>query len=367
MGAFLGLIMAFLLSLDRAQAYEVDQFTHRAQVPTRGDSLTLLDEEVRRQMGLAIEHVNERMRKRAERCVPGVADHEERVEEALERVLVGDNPVSTKFEKWVMGLPEGEVLVSTPPGQSLYAADRKYSLIVLTGMIVPEILVAGQRVGTDKIGHFVQLGYRLHRKLRRERVAAGGCRALVDRSSELGYYGCTSGGFVYAYGDMAANLAGIVFWDRVVGVGGDSYIVCGADGRYQLNPSCKPFSFAEYVNPLWDEAINCSMDCQARDRFRPSRNVTVTAQVGRYGCPWREARAPWGGTELSGPEFCAKVREAHAAGVRLGVPGESIQGASCLEEIVSPACLKPFRLDPVPESGGDSPFESLEPPEACRP
>ena len=363
----IGLLTTLLLAVSQAHAYEVDQFTRRAVVPSSGDSLTLLDQEVRRLMGVAIEQANERMRKRGDRCVPGLLEHEERLEEALERLLVGDNPVSTKFEKWVMGLPEGQVLVSTEPGQSLYAGHSKYALVVLSGMIVPEILVAGQRVGTDKIGHFVQLGYRLHRKLRRERVAAGGCRALVDRSSELGYYGCKSGGFVYAYADMAANLAGIAFWERVVGLGGDSYTVCGADGRYKLNPESNPFSFADFVNPLWDEAVNCSMDCQARDGYRPSLNVTVAARVGKYGCPWSEARVPWGGVQLSGPEFCARVREAQAAGGRFGVPGETIRGASCLEEIVSPACLRPFRLNPAVDSGRGLQFEALQPPEACQP
>jgi hypothetical protein len=165
------------------------------------------------------------------------------------------------------------------------------------------------------------------------------CQSLVRLTSELGYYGCMSGGFIYSYGDMMANFAGLQLWGRMVGNSSDKYISCGTNGRFEINPASKAFSFADYVSPFWDEAVNCSMDCAIEDRFRPSQEVPVMKRIGKYSCPYPQAKFSWAGEATDGEHFCKKASEDYQAH-RPIFPAGFLGGSGCLEEVVSPTCLQ---------------------------
>jgi hypothetical protein len=320
--------------------YEVDSFTRRDRVPDL-DSLPLLDERVQGALREATKRMNLELQQKALKCIPGDALLQGRLEDILAELLVGSSPVTTRFEKEFMALPEGRYAISTRPVDSIYN-HPKYQMIVISGMIVPELLVGGIRTGTDKLGHFVQLGYRLHKRSRlssRSRRPLKRCEDLARVTSESGYYGCGSGGFVFSYADMIANVAGLRFWQKVVSLPAESYISCAEDGLYRVQePSALHFTFADYVSPLWDEAVNCSMDCPIGRGFESSQAVTVTSRVKRYSCPWPKAEFEWQGQKMSATQFCSDFARSFREN-RSPFPVGFEGATDCVQEVVSPACL----------------------------
>ena len=72
-----------------------------------------------RELDAAIADANNRLARQGVRCSPGDPTSGERIDSALAARLVGKNPVKTRVDAWLMGLPEGEFLVSTPPVDSV--------------------------------------------------------------------------------------------------------------------------------------------------------------------------------------------------------------------------------------------------------
>ncbi len=141
----------------------------------------------------------------------------------------------------------------------------------------------GILVGSDKLGHFFDEGFeeftRAHKK--------GGS---VDDAlqygvdSEEGFYGLATTG-VNSYGDRVANFNGLRFWERALGeralgLGADSpYIVCEAK-RWKRGAV---FSFADFVDAGWDEAINCSAYKDAD--FEAKVNARIATLEAKFGRP----------------------------------------------------------------------------------
>lgn len=109
-------------------------------------------------------------------------------------------------------------------------------------------------IGTDKFGHFLDMGYAYFKKLYRDNKSLTEVLRFGERS-ERTYYGLAITG-IYSYADLAANLDGVNFWKRVAGLveGQEPYVKC-IDNHWVLNAH---FDVMDYVNPAWDEGINCN-------------------------------------------------------------------------------------------------------------
>lgn len=173
---------------------------------------------------------------------------------------------------------------------SIYGA-RPYNqpwLWPFTGRIIllaDSIRLSGRVIGLDKINHFVREGLAHWHAVSRDRrdIAVvferelGASRAWF-RFTEHGLKGRSLTGVV-AYADLAASYSGFTFWSDLLSVGRpESYV--GYDSATQRHAQTRVFTFADYVNDAWDEAINCSA-------FDPTLGRQVAAALDRRSvtCP----------------------------------------------------------------------------------
>jgi len=158
--------------------------------------------------------------------------------------------------------------------ESIYHAFRIFEAPSLggdEGRLAAVVNLGGSLVGADKLGHFFSQGYSYFEKAY---LQGKGLNAALDYGewSERTYYGALLTG-VYSYADLAANLNGMRFWINLLKEHPDPL---GDDGRLPY-VSCfqghwiknRDFDWRDYVDPAWDEAINCS-------RFR---NETLMEKV----------------------------------------------------------------------------------------
>ncbi len=152
--------------------------------------------------------------------------------------------------------------------------------------IAPTVVVNGVRIGTDKLSHFVSLGWQLYaryRRLRRrgasEREAElAALRAGFDgeRYFLLGYR--TSG--ILSLSDMEADFEGMLFYRDLCG-GADPVLVRTARG-WSIR---RPIDIGRYVTPEWDESYEPQI-------YRPGRWRKVKPVLRGYcswlGSPWLE-------------------------------------------------------------------------------
>lgn len=117
--------------------------------------------------------------------------------------------------------------------------------------IDPTLSVAGVKLGTDKIGHFIDHGFNLFRLLE----SGGTIEEVLGKSveEEEGAFGLFTTG-VKSYADIVSNMEGVEFWENIYGKGKLSYTAC-VDGKLVQS---RPFRFSDFVNPAWNEATNCS-------------------------------------------------------------------------------------------------------------
>jgi hypothetical protein len=158
--------------------------------------------------------------------------------------------------------------------QSIYHAFRIFEAPSLggeEGRLAAVVNLGGILVGADKLGHFFSQGYSYFEKAF---LQGKGLEAALDYGewSERTYYGAMLTG-VYSYADLAANLNGMRFWIHLLKehpdpLGNDDrlpYVSC-FQGHWIKN---RPFDWRDYVDPAWDEAVNCSQ----------FRNETLMAKV----------------------------------------------------------------------------------------
>lgn len=101
-------------------------------------------------------------------------------------------------------------------------------------------------VGSDKLGHFFDTGHTYYQKSSFKEALDYG--EMTERT----YYGLQMTA-VYSYADLAANLDGYTFWNRLA-KGKNAYVTCSNNiWRQQYN-----FNWADYINAAWDEGINCN-------------------------------------------------------------------------------------------------------------
>ncbi len=145
----------------------------------------------------------------------------------------------------------------------------------IRGCCASVISVANQRIGADKIGHFFNQGFEYfilgHQKQGAVAQLIRGLQFLNPNSSgmdsatldleqatswgtqtEESMFGYTTTG-VKSFGDLAANLDGLQFWQNFFD-GPNPYVKC-IKGKFT---QVQDFDWNTYVNPAWDESINCN-------------------------------------------------------------------------------------------------------------
>ncbi len=131
-------------------------------------------------------------------------------------------------------------------------------------------------IGSDKFGHFFDTGYEYYKKSSLDDAMAYG--EMTERT----YYGLMTTS-VYSYGDLAANLDGYFFWNRLT-QGKNAYVTCQNNTWTQQNR----FTFTEYINAAWDEGLNCN--------YYRNDHVTnsVRGRIAALGlsCPVAPGRCP---------------------------------------------------------------------------
>lgn len=171
-----------------------------------------------------------------------------------------------------------------------------YSLLYGTALthtgLSPTVRIGNTYLGTDKLEHFLSEGYQYY-----EKQMEGGTLAEIlniGTVEENTFYGLAASG-IKSYGDLASNYSGYLFW-RNVTEGTNPYFRC-TNGSWQ---QVRQFNWNDYVNPAWDESINCSeylntnmqgvidqnvRDLQARNNL-PARACPVTPSLCAQAPEW---------------------------------------------------------------------------------
>lgn len=161
-----------------------------------------------------------------------------------------------KLERWAMNSPDVDRL-AVPLGETMFAA-FPLSAARLSKLVPPAplIRVHGTLMGTDKIGHFISQGRKYYRRYRtwgRDGMATHGSAA-----AEAVFFGGMLAG-IYSNADMVANYEGYRFYRGLFHA--DAVEGRGAIFRWRGERPVRQrvFSWADHVNPLWDEAFNPSV------------------------------------------------------------------------------------------------------------
>lgn len=295
----------FALGLACGAAFgtEIDDTTsYYADIP---DAEAVLNAHVQRGMDRALEGFRG--------CSTELAIHR------IARVITG-NLFFGEIETYANFAPEVP-RVSTAVAESIFrGAPFETSLVAVLVGLGPVVNVGGRHVGTDKLGHFLDQGYRLY--LRERRGLGVSWLVLSARFEEEGPLGAWTTG-VKSYGDIAANLDGWRFWRDVAGVGSGAGASTGAAGRpfFVCEDGSlrrvREFRFSDYASDGWIEALNCSefADPANTRQVRENERALEAAEGRRYVCPIE-------------PDRCLGMRQHYARWFP----------AAEVEQIVSPRC-----------------------------
>lgn len=248
--SFIFVITAIGLSF--AQAYEVDNFTGRYK-PLK-DSTNVLNAEVNKRLKEAAAKVNEK----------GILA-------GVKKSLSFDKSCSTddlfravgdELLGGVVGELEEFAIDSSSVAKSNTDKDRVYrtsrnkgGMLSLAG-VEPSINVGGHYIGVDKLGHFFDQGkdyYDVAAKTKGTMVQKIDAALAYGTKLENGRFGLMTTG-IKSHGDLAANYGGYLFWSRLV-EGVNPFFKCNNGNWIQV----RDFDWGRFVNPAWDEAVNCSV------------------------------------------------------------------------------------------------------------
>jgi hypothetical protein len=176
------------------------------------------------------------------------------------------------------------------------------------------INIDGTHIGTDKLGHFFDMGYELWQ------MTEGGSNLMdiVDKATreQQGIWGYWTTG-IKSYGDITANFDGYRFWRDFAGEGSQPFFTCEQNYLKQV----RAFKWSDYVSAAWTEAINCSEYWSPNYDFYVAMNVhdLEVNNKRRYQCPIK-------------PETCDDLRVKYSQWL----------GPLELPKVISPGCrLKP--------------------------
>jgi hypothetical protein len=154
-----------------------------------------------------------------------------------------------------------------------------HSVILATAGVCSTIRLHGIDVGTDKVDHFVEEGFVYFRV---SRWGADPQRALKHGTgTERGTYGLVTSK-AFSFGDLAANHAGYRFYDGLLGP--DSVVARDEAG---CAARVADFSFADWVEPSWDEVLSPNVYTplvqRGLDRVLDARQDELCASYAAWG------------------------------------------------------------------------------------
>ena len=181
-------------------------------------------------------------------------------------------------------------------GRTYYLLDNGQALVEESGKI---LRVTPILVSSDKFSHFFNRSLGLFKRL------GAGSEADFDRVLghslwlEASLFGSRSTG-VAAYSDLVANFQGMRFWIHLLGRGLDGrpledplagrrvkpLVECAAAGGWL---QARAVDIRDYLDPAWDEALNCSRLRSSRllgQVLRRIEGLERRDRLGRtYSCP----------------------------------------------------------------------------------
>ena len=235
--SFYATAVALVLMMAPAAAYETDQFTNRREPVD--DATAVLDAKVNETIaGIVTEWDGPR--------------DDWKVVNGIYREIGGLYLVD-KIESWAMKSPEVDRL-PTSRYQSIYRGHPIWATRVVAFLGVGStIKVNGQLIGSDKLGHFLSQG----RKFYRRYLESLDESQAAERSAytERAIFGQMANG-TYSNADLVANYEGYRFYRSLFEDGiveGKPAILVWKGERWVIQ---RPFTWADYVNAYWDEALN---------------------------------------------------------------------------------------------------------------
>ena len=230
-------MLLFIMTPLSGGAYETDQFSHRLE--PIDDSTATLDAKVNQTIQ---DIVNE---------WEGTKNNWAFVNEVFHRI--GGHHWVDKIEAWVMESPEIDRLRATRR-ESIYQGHPFWATRVagLFG-VGPTILVNHQLIGSDKLGHFLSQGRKFYR---RYLISADEEKAAKQSAfTERALFGQMTTG-VYSNADLVANYEGYLFYrslfeDNIAAE--KPAILIWSEDQWHIQ---RDFTWADHVNPYWDEALN---------------------------------------------------------------------------------------------------------------
>jgi len=249
------IILFFSIRVGNAHAAEVDSFTNRHELI---DSRFMLNQVVNLWLEEAIVAANKKSIFQSGDDQGVDYCNQERLFDALKGKFTGF--VIGKLESLVADTHDLDV-IRVDFENSIYR-DFEFTespTISLTKRLSVLLRIGNVYLGADKFGHFFTEGLSYY-----EMYSAGDRYSALQfgELSESTFYGELTTG-VFSYADLAANLNGLRFWNSILALKADPlsssaiiqpYVQC-IDKKWQLT---RKFDWLNYVDPTWDEAINCS-------------------------------------------------------------------------------------------------------------
>jgi hypothetical protein len=167
--------------------------------------------------------------------------------------------------------------------ESIYRGFSREETVTLarSGHLAALISINGVVIGTDKLGHFLTEGLEYYQQLSQP-DAEWHDVASLGQFMESTYFGAVTTG-VYSFADLAANVQGARFWIRLLNdadvsglAPGDGPQIRCEDRQWVVHGE---FDWGQYVDPAWDEAVNCSLYRNA------SLLKKIQAEMGDQQCP----------------------------------------------------------------------------------
>ena len=189
------------------------------------------------------------------------------------------SPFTGTIGTWAEGSPS--ISKCLPEGVGIYRGfSTLYSAAISVVGLSPTIRLGNSYIGTDKVEHFMTEGFDYYQK----QLEGGSLEDIlaIGRVEEDGLYGLAASG-IKSYGDLASNYSGYLFW-RSMTEGSNPYFRCSGDRWQQV----RQFSWADYADPTWDEAVNCSdygSDSARRTVARNVMSLQRSHNAQPLGCP----------------------------------------------------------------------------------
>lgn len=257
-------------------AFEVDNFTDRYRKDELQDASPMINGEIERVFDEVIKEAN----KQPIDCNGEPADIMQhpavRFRKILKEHIAKNNDIG-EIESWAMsckgivnkvksffGTCEDATIPRFKPGKDhLYKYSDEVNVRSFAGLGY-SMRIGSHFIGTDKLGHFFDQGFRYFDTTRKTVRSHGRPMSRVGDALALGHVweGSDRGRLttgVTSYADLSANLSGLIFWQQVASgpspyLVKDPYFIC-ENGQWRRN---KKFQIQDFVNASWDEGINCN-------------------------------------------------------------------------------------------------------------